>query len=86
MILNQTASVIPIRPEKLISDTDKLTAELGFELWLSSAFRLSPENALLTSLRILTGNGPAGLFLVPKRTLNGRVLSVMKRHSGEGSE
>jgi hypothetical protein len=82
----QRAKVTPIRPARTISVTDKLAAELGFEMWLSSGFRVSPELALLTSMRILTGdNSSAGLFVVPKRTPD-RYPVAVRRYPGKGAE
>ena len=64
---NQSRKPIPIRPDKIISEVDRLVADVAFNLWLSSAFRSSPEKALLASLEMLGKQTSAGLFSVPRR-------------------
>lgn len=60
--------VVPIRRESRVSEADDLVIEVAYGLWLSSAFHGgSPEEALLTALQMVRGQGTAGLFLVPNR-------------------
>jgi hypothetical protein len=57
-----------------------LVADVAFDLWLSSAFRGSPEGALLTAVEMFRGTTPAKLFLVPKRRRNAKPIVVMNFH------
>lgn len=81
--MNRNANVVQIRPEGVIPVTDQLAVELGFELWVSSVFRMSPESALATALQILTERKATALFLVSNRTPDRRTLRFMRRHPEE---
>lgn len=78
-MLRQNGCAIPIRGDVPIGYVDELIADFAYTLWLSSAFHgNSPEEAFLTALRMLRGDPSAGLFLVPKRTLNIYPIDRMK--------
>lgn len=79
-VMNRNANVVEIRPDRVISVTDQLAVELGFELWLSSVFRMSPESALATALQILAEKKATPLFLVSNRTPGRRILRFLRRH------
>ena len=73
MIRNQGQRVIPIWR---VWDGDELVADLAFSLWLSAAFRDSPEHALLTSVEMVRGQTRTGCFLVPKRKYTHTLTSI----------
>ena len=62
----ENISTVPIRRYTPRSDRDPDIVGFAFDLWLSSDFRGSPEDALLTATEMCTGQRRAKLFLVPK--------------------
>ena len=65
---NRDTRVIAIQRNTLVSEADKIVADLAYSLWLSSAFQgSSPEDALIAALQMVRGKAPARPFLLPKR-------------------
>jgi hypothetical protein len=62
-------NAIPIRRHTPLSDADREIADCAFNLWLSSAFRGSPEDALFAAVEMFRGQCPAHLFLVAKHPM-----------------
>ncbi|MBZ5581433.1 MAG: DUF2934 domain-containing protein [Acidobacteriia bacterium] len=64
----QNVTVLSIRRDPLASDADEEIAEIAYDLWLARGFRGgSPEEDLLTAVRVVREEPWAGLFLVPRR-------------------
>jgi hypothetical protein len=66
---NQSTKVVPIRQGIRASVEVREVVDLAYGLWLAHGFRdCTPEEALFTAFRHLSGNTAAGLFLVvPER-------------------
>jgi len=71
---NQRLSVVPIRPERPVSDERQRIAHLSSEFWLARGFRGDrlPEEKFLHAVPETTFQKGrhaigAGLFLIPKR-------------------